>query len=225
SRGIIEETARGARLVLVLEPSLPGGVLKTSRKGVGQYIVKMEGRAAHAGLEPEKGISAITEMARQILHVNSLADSAQGTTVNVGFVSGGTRSNVVPAVASMKVDVRVMAMSEADRIEKAFRNLTPHAEGIRVTAAGGINRPPMERTPAGADLFYRARDISRTLGLELEEGPSGGGSDGNFTAALGVPTLDGLGAVGDGAHATHEYIEADSLVERGALLANLLLQL
>lgn len=225
SRRLLEESALSSEQVLVLEPSLPGGALKTSRKGVGRFGIEIHGKAAHAGLEPEKGFSAITEMAHQILHLNSLADAPVGTTVNVGVVSGGTRSNVIPADARMEVDVRILSMAEARRLEDAIRNLKPAAEGISLTVTGGINRPPMERTPAGAALFVRAREIGRTLGLDLDEGLSGGASDGNFTAALGIPTLDGLGAVGDGAHASYEYIEVNSLVERAALLANLLIHL
>lgn len=225
SRHLIEEYARGCAYALVLESPLPGGRLKTARKGVGGFTVEVEGRAAHAGVEPEKGISAIVELARQILAVADLADPAAGTTVNVGTVEGGTTANVVPARASARVDVRVSSMAEAQRVEAALRSLRPVADGASVRVDGRFNRPPMERTPAIVALFERARTIADDLGLELSEGSTGGASDGNFTAALGVPTLDGLGVPGAGAHANNEHILIDALPDRAALLAALLLNL
>jgi glutamate carboxypeptidase len=225
SRQLIEDEARGSAFALVLEPPLPGGRLKTARKGVGQFVVTIEGRAAHAGIEPEKGVSAVHELAHQVLHLHGLSRPAEGTTVNVGVVLGGTTSNVVAAQALARVDVRVTRLDEADRIESAMHGLRPVLPGAVVATSGRFNRPPMERTAQVAALFEQARTIGQSLGLDLEEGSTGGGSDGNFTAALGVPTLDGLGVEGDGAHAENEHILIRSLPERAALLASLLLGL
>lgn len=225
SRAAIEDEARRAGYVLVLEPPLPGGHLKTARKGVGRFRLVAEGRPAHAGVEPEKGISAVVELAHQVLGLQALNDPASGTTVNVGVVRGGTVPNVVPAEATAEIDVRATTMDEARRTEAALLGLSPILEGARVRVEGGFNRPPMERTPAVASLYAQVRDIGRALGLDLGEGATGGGSDGNFTAALGVPTLDGLGVPGDGAHAEHEHILIASLPERAALLAATLLGL
>ena len=225
SRALIEARARKAAFVLVLEPPLADGSFKTARKGVGAFTIRIEGRAAHAGVEPEKGVSAITELAHQILAVNALADPAAGTTVNVGVVAGGTTTNVVPAQATARVDVRAVTAAEAKRIEAAFASLAPVQPGITLDVTGGFNRPPMERTPAVADLCERAQRLANTLGLRPGEGSTGGGSDGNFAAALGVATLDGLGIEGAGAHATHEQIRIDSVIDRAALLAVLLLNL
>ena len=223
SRALIEERARLASHVLVIEPPLVNGSLKTGRKGVGAYRLTVEGRAAHAGVEPEKGVSAIEELARQILALHALTDLKAGTSVNVGVIDGGSTTNVVAARASAQVDVRARTMAQADAIDAAIRALKPHHPEIRLTIEGGINRPPMERTPAGLALFERARQVGQTIGLDLGEGSTGGGSDGNFTAALGVPTLDGLGIEGAGAHATHEQILLTSFPERAALLVGLLL--
>jgi glutamate carboxypeptidase len=225
SRRLIEESARGCAHVLVVEPPLADGGLKTARKGVGRFTVEVAGRAAHAGVEPEKGVSAVVELAHHVLALHALADPAAGTTVNVGVIRGGTTWNVVPAEATASVDVRASTLGEARRIESAMAELRPSLPGARVAVTGGFNRPPMERTPAVAALFERARQVGRSLGLELTEGSTGGGSDGNFTAALGVPTLDGLGVPGGGAHADHEHILIDSLPQRAALLAALLLEL
>jgi glutamate carboxypeptidase len=223
SRGLIEAAARECAFALVLEPPVePYGALKTARKGVAMYAVDALGRAAHAGVEPEKGASAVTELAHQILAANALADAAQGTTVNVGIVSGGSGRNVVPAAARMEIDVRAWSMAEAERIDAAFRGLTPVTPGVRLEVSGGFNRPPMERTADSIALFERARAIGAGLGLDLAEGATGGGSDGNFTAAVGAPTLDGLGAPGKGAHAEHEQVHLPGAVERAALLAALL---
>jgi glutamate carboxypeptidase len=225
SRPLIEELAQGSAYTLVLEPPLADGGLKTARKGVGRFTVEIVGRPAHAGVEPEKGISAVQELAHQVLHLHGLGHPAAGTTVNVGVVAGGTAPNVVAARAHAVVDVRVVTMDEAGRIDTALHALRPVLPGARITVDGGFNRPPMERTPQVEALYQRARLIGRTLGLDLTEGSTGGASDANFTAALGVPTLDGLGARGSGAHAEDEQIEIDSLPERAALLAALLLEL
>jgi glutamate carboxypeptidase len=225
SRRLIEDEARGSAFALVLEPPLPGGRLKTARKGVGQFVVTIEGRAAHAGIEPEKGVSAVHELAHQVLHLHGLSRPSEGTTVNVGVVQGGTTPNVVAAQAVARVDVRVARPDEAERIETAMRGLRPVLSGAVVTATGQFNRPPMERTAQIAALFEQARTIGQSLKLELEEGATGGASDGNFTAALGVPTLDGLGVEGAGAHAENEHILIRSLPERAALLASFLLGL
>lgn len=222
SRRLIEQHARGCAYVLVLEPPLPGGRLKTVRKGVGGFTVEIEGRAAHAGIEPEKGVNAVLELAHQIIKMHQLADPKSGTTVSVGVIQGETTTNVVPALATAKIDVRATSAQEAKRIENALRSLQPVLPGAKLTVKGGFNRPPMERTPAIAALFGRAREIGRTLGLDLAEGSTGGASDGNFTAALGLPTLDGLGVLGGGAHADNEHIFIKSLPERAALLAALL---
>jgi glutamate carboxypeptidase len=222
SRLLIEASARDTAYVLVMESPLSGGRLKTARKGVGGFTVDVHGRAAHAGIEPEKGINAITELARQILRIEAMADPASGTTINIGVIEGGTTTNVVPAKAQVRIDVRASSLVEAQRVEHALRSLHPIAPGASLVVSGGFNRPPMERTPAIADLFARACAIARPLGFELTEGSTGGGSDGNFTAALGIPTLDGLGALGAGAHAENEHILIDSLPERAALLGALL---
>src|SRR5207253_9512009 len=219
---LIEKTAQGAELAYVLESPLPGGTLKTARKGTGDYLVRITGRAAHAGVEPQKGISAIGELAHQVLALHALNDYAVGTTVNVGVVRGGTRPNVVAAEAEAHVDVRVQTLAEAERIDAAIRGLQPRLPGAQLQIDGGLNRPPMERSAAMAALFERARAIAATMGVDLAEGSTGGGSDGNFTAAMGVPTLDGLGAEGEGAHAAHEHVDTESFPRRVALLAALL---
>ncbi len=225
SRALIEEMARGAEYVLVLEPPLSDGSLKTARKGVGGYTIEARGRSAHAGVEPEKGANAIVELAHQMLKIQSLADPSIGTTLSVGTVEGGTTPNVVPDRASCRVDARAATVAEAERIDDAIRSLRPITPGTTLHVSGGFNRPPMERTPAIATLFERAREIGRTLGMELTEGSTGGGSDGNFTAALGIPTLDGLGAMGGGAHSEDEWVLIESIPERAALLAALLANL
>ncbi len=224
SRAVIEAEARRAAAALVLEPAAgPHGALKTARKGVGWYRLVVTGRPAHAGLDPGKGVSALEELSRLILACHALSDPARGTTVNVGVASGGTRANVVAAEASAEVDVRVSSRQEADRVDAAIRALRPVHPEAGLAVEGGLNRPPMERSAATARLFAQAQAAAAALGLgELAEAAVGGGSDGNFTAALGVPTLDGLGAVGDGAHALHEQVRLDRMPERAALLARLL---
>jgi glutamate carboxypeptidase len=222
SRELLESEARASRAVLVLEPSLPGGGLKTARKGVGRFTIKAIGRAAHAGIDPSKGINAIEEIARQIMAIHALNNAGLGTTVNVGLIQGGTRSNVVPAEAAVEVDVRVANMQEASRAEKAIHALQPQLHGARLEIRGGFNRPPMERNEGVIRLFEEAKKIGADLGMVIEEGSTGGASDGNFTSALGVPTLDGLGAIGDGAHAIDEYVDVGSLPQRTALVAGLI---
>ena len=222
SRDAIEEEARRSRAVLVLEPSLPGGAVKTSRKGCGSYQLTVRGVAAHAGIEPQKGASAVQELAHQILRVNALQDLPRGLSVNVVQVSGGLRSNVIPDEARATVDVRVPTAAAAAEIDAAFRGLRAVDPRTTVEAAGGIDRPPLERTGLVERLYLQARDVARELGQDLAEGGTGGGSDGNFTAALGVPTLDGLGAIGDGAHALHEHVDIESLPDRAALVAGLI---
>ncbi len=225
SRPLIEALAGQCEYVLVLEPPLSDGSLKTARKGVGRFTIEIEGKAAHAGVAPESGASAIVELAHQILRIQALNGASVGTTVNVGVVHGGTTANVVPARAVAEVDVRVSTHADAARIERELRVVKPVTPGTRIKVEGHFNRPPMERTAAIASLFARAREIGLELGQNLTEGSTGGGSDGNFTAALGVPTLDGLGALGDGAHADFEHIVIESLAPRAALLAALLLNL
>ena len=225
SRALLETEARNSEAVLVLEPSLPGGVLKTSRKGCGQYEIVVHGEAAHAGVDPGKGVSAIRELARQILFVETLQDLTRGVSVNVGVVSGGTRPNVVAPEAHAIVDVRVPSKDDASRVDTAIRALTPHIHGARIAVSGGFERPPMERTEGVARLYALAQEVGNELGQTIREGATGGGSDGNFCAALGVPTLDGLGALGDGAHALSEHVLMSALTARAALLAGLLSRL
>lgn len=224
-RELVEREARRAEYVLVLEPPAPGGRAKTARKGTGLFTLEVSGRAAHAGLEPEKGINAILEIARQIERVSTLARADVGTTINVGTVSGGTHANVVPAEARAEVDVRFNTAAEARRVEEAIRGLEPFDERVRLNVAGGINRPPMERTDSVAALFEKARRVAAALDIELGETSVGGASDGNFAAACGAAVLDGLGVDGDGAHAEHEHIQAEAVARRGALLAALVASL
>jgi len=222
SRELVEREARNALAVLVLEPALPGGALKTARKGCGEFHLTVHGIAAHAGLDPGKGASAIHELAAQIATIERLQDLARGISVNVGIVSGGSRANVVAEEARAVIDARSPTRAGADTVEAAIRGLHPTRPGTRLTVEGGFDRPPMERSQAIAGLFARASAVAAALGIELREGSAGGGSDGNFTAALGVPTLDGLGAVGDGAHAAHEHVDIPSLAWRAALLAGII---
>jgi glutamate carboxypeptidase len=221
-RALIEEAARRARCALVLEPPASGGRVKTARKGTGLFRINALGRAAHAGLEPEKGASAILEMARQIQRLHAMGDAARGTTINVGVVKGGTSSNVVAAEASAEVDVRFSTLAEARRVEQEMRGLEPFDERVRLSIEGGINRPPLERTEGVAGLYEEARRVAALLDFELGEASVGGASDGNFIAAQGTPALDGLGIEGDGAHAAHEHILVDGIAQRGALLAALI---
>lgn len=226
SRSIIESEAKKSKIVLVGEPSISNtGGLKTSRKGVGIFNLKVEGVASHAGNHHDKGVNAIEELAHQILTLQGFTDYAAGTTVNVGVAHGGTRSNIVAAEAEAEIDLRAVTLAEAQRMEQLILNLKPKLQGAKVTVTGGMNRPPLERTPAIEKLYLKARDIAQSLGFDLPEGPVGGGSDGNYTAALGIPTLDGLGGVGDGPHAEHEHILVSHLPQRSALLAHLMAEL
>lgn len=223
SRSITEKLARQVAAVLVLEPAYGAhGAVKTARKGVGEYTIQVTGVAAHSGLDFEKGQSAVIELAHQILEVAKLVDTKAGVTLNVGKISGGTRTNVVPATASASVDVRVSSAKEITAIDKKLKRLQAVNPRCSVSIAGKMNRPPLERTAAVAGLYDKAREIARNLGFDLAEASVGGGSDGNFTAALGIPTLDGLGAVGDGAHAAHESVVISELPRRAALLAELI---
>ena len=222
SRADIERLARESAAVLVLEPALPGGAVKTARKGVGEFEFVVEGISSHAGADPRAGASAVHELARQILAIESLAAPDRGLTVNVGVAAGGTRSNVVAERARALVDVRIARAEDAARIEDAIRALRPHDPRVRLTIRGRVNRPPMERTDGVARLYALAQQVATELGWTLAEGATGGASDGNFTAALGVPTLDGLGAVGDGPHALHEHVVIEELVPRAQLVAGLL---
>ena len=222
SRTLLEEEARRSDAVLVLEPSLPGGAVKTSRKGVASYTLTVHGVSAHAGLDPGKGASAIHELARHVLALETLQDLPRGVSVNVGTISGGSRPNVVASRASAQVDVRAPTMAEAQRLDRAIRGLQPVHPLARLEIGGGIERPPLERTEGVVRLYERARQAAARIGRDLEEGPAGGGSDGNFTAALGVPTLDGLGPEGDGAHAAHEHVTIADLSWRAAFIAEVL---
>jgi glutamate carboxypeptidase len=223
SRAITEALAKKSAAVLVLEPSYGlQGAVKTARKGVGEYLVKVTGKASHAGLDFEKGANAILELARQIEKISGFTDLKKGLTVNVGIVSGGSRTNVVPAEAVAQVDVRIARLKDAAGIEQKMRGLRPVNRKCKIEVSGGINRPPMERSAGVAALYAKAVVIARELGWKLSEAAVGGGSDGNFTAGLGIPTLDGLGGVGDGAHAPHEHILISELPRRAALLAGLI---
>jgi glutamate carboxypeptidase len=222
---LIERVAKEQRThcAFVLEPPAFGGRVKTGRKGTGIYAIKVEGKAAHAGLEPEKGASAILELARQTERLHAINFSGSGITLNVGVVRGGTRSNVVAEHAEGEIDVRFSSAAEAREIERIFSTVRPIDERTKVFISGSINRPPLERTASVVELFEKARSISAFLGSELGEAQVGGASDGNFIAAMGIPVLDGLGISGDGAHAVHEHIEIDDIARRGALLTGLLL--
>ncbi len=222
SRTLIEDTARDCSAALVLEASATGGRLKTARKGVSDYLITIHGRAAHAGLEPEKGINAAIEAAHQVLALVDVADPIQGTSVVPSVVAAGTTTNTVPAHATIAVDVRAWTVEEQDRVHNAIIGLGPVLTGSTLTVTGSPNRPPLEHA-AATDLFAVAQGIARGLGLPpLEEAKVGGGSDGNLTAGIGIRTLDGLGAVGDGAHADHEHVLIDEIAPRTALLANLI---
>ena len=222
SRALIESEARASDAVLVLEPSLPGGAVKTQRKGCGEFTLSVHGVSAHAGIDPRKGASAIHELAHQIVALERLRDLDRGVSVNVGIVAGGTRGNVVAEEARAVIDIRVPTSEDAQRIETAVRALRPHNSAVRMEVEGGFERPPLERTEGVVRLYHQARTVAAELGRELAEGATGGGSDGNFTAALGVPTLDGLGPEGDGAHALHEHVVIADLPWRAAFLARLM---
>lgn len=222
SRAITEKLAAECCAVLVCEPSGPAGALKTARKGVGDFTITVTGVAAHSGLDFEKGQNAIVELAHQVLAVSKLTDTGHGITLNVGVVRGGTRTNVVPAQAVAAVDLRIAHKSDGAVMERQVKALKVVNPKCKLEIEGGINRPPLERTAKVAALFELAREIGEALGFNLSEIAVGGGSDGNFTAGIGVPTLDGLGGVGEGAHAVHESVVADELPRRAALLAALI---
>jgi glutamate carboxypeptidase len=223
SRALTEKNAARSQAVLVLEPGTGlTGKLKTARKGVGDFTVTVHGKASHAGVDFQAGASAVVELARQIERIAGFVDLKRGITVNPGVVSGGTRSNVIAAQATAEVDIRVLRLKDAAALERKFRALRPFDKRCSIEVTGGLNRPPMERSPGIARLFRTAQKLAGELGVEIEESVTGGGSDGNFTAALGVPTLDGLGAVGEGAHASNESILMDRVADRTALLALLL---
>jgi glutamate carboxypeptidase len=222
SRRIIEREARRSDAVLVLEPAgEPRGALKTSRKGVGEIELRITGRAAHSGLKPEEGINAVHEMALQIARISKFNQPRNGVSVHVNVASGGTRANVIAAEARALVDVRVTRSSDIRRIEQKFRALKPILPGARIEISGGVSRPPMERKMSVA-LYRHTQTLATQMGVELEETASGGGSDGNLTAAIGVPTLDGLGAIGANAHSLRENIIIRALAPRAALIAALL---
>ncbi len=221
-RELVEAAARDACAVLVLEPPAPGGRVKTGRKGTGIFIIRAHGRAAHAGLEPEKGASAILELARQTERLHSLNNSSGGIRVNIGVFHGGTVSNVVAAQAEIQVDVRFSTLEEAAHIDSEIRGLKPFDDQVNLVIKGGINRPPLERSKKVLELYAQAEAIASRLGLDLGETQVGGASDGNFAAAVGATVLDGLGIAGDGAHAAHEHIVVNDIPQRGALLAGLI---
>jgi glutamate carboxypeptidase len=221
-RPIVEAAAKDCEAVLVLEPSQgPQGHLKTSRKGVGDITIRVRGRASHSGVDFEKGRSAIIELARQLLEIVKFTDLPRGITVNPGVIQGGTRSNVIAAEAWAEVDLRIARATDAAELEKKFAALKPFDAECSIELSGGINRPPMERTEGTVRLFNIAKEIAAAMGWKVEESSTGGGSDGNFTSALGIPTLDGLGALGEGAHASNESVVIQELPQRTALLASL----
>ncbi len=222
-RPIVETLAKQCSAVYVLEPS-QGEAYKTARKGVGNWRIEVEGIAAHAGVDFEKGANAIRELARAIETVSAFTDLKRGLTVSVGVAGGGTKSNVIPAHAWADVDARIARAADGPRIERKFSALKAHDPRCRLTVSGGINRPPMERSRGTVRLFREAQLLARELGIALSEASTGGGSDGNFTAALGIPTLDGMGAVGEGAHARHESVFIEHLAPRTALLAAMLMK-
>jgi glutamate carboxypeptidase len=222
SRQIIEAEARRSEAVFVLEPSLgPGGLLKTSRKGVGEARLIVHGRPAHAGLEPEKGVNAIHELSAQIARIEKWNNLRRGVTINADVIEGGTRTNVIAERAKATFDLRAWRSTDMHALEKRLHSLKPIHKGAKLEIHGGFDRPPLERKHSAA-LFTRAKSLAKQMGVAVGEAAAGGGSDGNFTAALGVPTLDGLGAVGGGAHSPGEYILTNALPQRAALLAALL---
>jgi glutamate carboxypeptidase len=223
SRKITEALAKESAGVLVLEPAAGlRGAVKTARKGVGEYTLKVKGVAAHAGLDPGKGHSAILELARQIVAIAKLNHLRQGVSVNPGVIRGGTRSNVVASEASVAIDVRIKSAKQAAGIDRKLRSLKPFDKHCKLEISGSINRLPMERTAGVAALYQEARKIAERIDWRLEEAAVGGGSDGNFTAGIGIPTLDGMGGVGEGAHAVHEYIVISELPRRALLLAGMI---
>lgn len=224
SRAAIEAAAQTAARALVLEPALGrDGKLKTARKGVGRFQIVVKGRAAHAGLDPEKGVSAVLALSHVVQQLFALNDFARGVSVNVGLIEGGVQANVIAPESRATVDVRAPTLADAERLSAAIHGLTPPLPGVTLAISGQFGRPPLERTPGNQALWRTAQALGAQIGLALEEGMAGGGSDGNLTSRY-TPTLDGLGPVGDGAHAAHEFVYIDKLVERTALLALLLLE-
>ena len=221
-RPLVEAEAKKSRAVLVLEPPASGGRVKTARKGTGMFTIDVKGRAAHAGLDPEKGISAVLELARQTVRLHELNDPVSGTTVTVNVIHGGTHSNVIPAEARAEIDMRFTSSDAGARTERRILTVAPFDPGATITVNGGINRPALERSQQVKALYTHARALASFLDFDLGEASVGGASDGNFVAALGVPVLDGLGVQGDGAHAAHEHILCEDIPTRGALLAGLL---
>jgi glutamate carboxypeptidase len=222
SRELIERLAQDHDLVLCLEPSLSGGALKTWRKGIGTFWIETEGISAHAGSDPNPGVNAIQEMAHQLIKLTSIPDSKKGISLNVGIIRGGTRTNVVPEKCRCSLDIRVKKEEDQQIISTALMKIKPITKGAKVSVSGEWNRPPMQRTPLMLETFQRAQAIAEKIGIPLDEGGTGGGSDANFVAALGIQVLDGLGATGEGAHSRNEYIEINSLPKRAALLAAIL---
>ena len=222
SRALIESLARASAMVFVMESALVDGSVKTWRKGVGDFTVTVKGRAAHAGGDHEKGRNAIEEMAHQVLAIQRLTDYKTGTTLNVGQIRGGFATNVVPDECTVEVDMRVLQVDEAARVESALKNLKPVLDGTSLEVTGELNRPPLPYNEINRAAFKKAYKIGKSIGMELKAGGSGGGSDGNFVAPLGVPVLDGLGGVGEGLHSEREYIFANSLAERAKLLTALI---
>jgi glutamate carboxypeptidase len=220
SRELIEEIAKGCRAAFVLEPAQgPQGAYKTARKGIGHFRLEISGVPSHSGVDFGAGHSAVRELAWQIEQISALTDLDRGTTLNVGVVGGGTQSNVVAAEAWAEIDLRVTTLADAEAVTRRLQALKARDPQCTLRLTGGLNRPPMERTPGTVALFEQAKQLAAVLGFALEEAATGGGSDGNFTSALGIPTLDGMGAVGRGAHADNESIRIDSLAPRTALLA------
>jgi glutamate carboxypeptidase len=224
SRALTESLAKECSAVYVLEPAQgEEGAYKTARKGVGQYRLEVQGVAAHSGVDFNRGHSAVLELARQIEAISQITDPARGITVNPGVIAGGTRSNVIASEAWVETDVRIARSRDMARVERAFRRLRPYDKACQLHLTGGLNRPPMERTAGTAELFQRAQKFASEMNVALTEASTGGGSDGNFTSALGVATLDGMGAVGGGAHALDEHCQREHLAPRTALLAAMLL--
>lgn len=221
SQALIEREASRSHAVVVLEAS-KDGMVKTGRKGVGRYEIKVIGKAAHSGLDHKNGISAIDELSRIVLQLHSFTDYGKGTTVNVGVMKGGTRSNVIAGEAVAEVDLRIENKEESERVDQLIRKLKPYKEGTRIEITGGLNRPPMERNEKNVNLFLKAKEVAKPLGIDLQDCVVGGASDGNFCAALGVPVLDGMGMVGGNAHAPGEFVYKDTIVPRTILLAHFL---
>ncbi len=221
-RELVPRLAAGARAVLVLEPPLPDGVLKTARNGMGRFVIRAHGRSAHSGVNPADGVNAVEETAHQILRLRELGDPANGTTVTATMVEGGTRPNVVPAECFVQADCRVPSSAEAERVTRAIRSLAPVLPGSRIEVEGGFRRPPLEPTPGNVRLFEMARKVGKEIGREIAGGRTGGASDGNLTSGAGIATLDGLGPVGLGAHQEDEHIRVSSLPWRTTLVAGLI---